>query len=1142
MSDYLSKFQEWLKVDQLESFEFNGISLEEWIITHLFTPEDSDSFSGKNFLFICKNQSSAFKHYNRFKDKSFLFYQPDYSPYEQFIVSDSDFSQYLDKLHKISNTKKTIIFTTFRSIFQKLPPKSFFQDSTFEIKQGETLRISDLKDMLHLIGFKESFNSSSNQTYCQKGEIFDIRVNDNSFYRLQFFDDEVEKIYNVDPLSFKSIKDLPLQNITLGSNLNSIYDKSLLTNLRENIPLPKTSFKNKLLTRNDLFSKLQNSELVENIHYLLPLFFKEQSNLLNYLPSYHLVFENFELSKSDYLYEHDLIKESYEISQSDISHDSIFPKPEELFDSLKVLNKKFVSINSLSMESTQGSLNQNKIYIDSKNLKEFLGLKGQYEKSDFINTLFDKIKNQKENLRKIYFTGKRFEEIKEFFENHDISITNLVHIKKDYEKSFVNSLNNSLYLSSKDIFYSKKTRKVSKKKQNIDFFAEQLSSLKAGDFIVHKNFGVGKFVQVTNLQNNNGSDFIEIEYKDKDKVYVPVYNLDLIQKYADANSSCTISDLKSKKFNLKKSKARLSAKKLAFDIIKLQAERNAHKGHAFSQPGSDYIEFENDFPYELTKDQASAVDEILTDMCSDKPMDRLVCGDVGFGKTEVAMRAAFKAIEDGKQVAVLVPTTILSLQHFMNFKERFKKFAVNIDYISRFKSTKESNEIFEKIQNANLDIIVGTHKLLSNKVKFNNLGLVIIDEEHRFGVAQKEKLKLLKASTDFLTLTATPIPRTLQLAFLGVKDVSLIQTPPPKRQSINTFMVRDDHLTIKNAIEKELKRNGQVFIIHNKVQDIEILVSKIRSLVPEAKIVYAHGQLNEKDLEKRIQSFFDKKFDILISTTIVESGIDIPTANTMIINNSHTFGLAQLHQLRGRIGRSTRKAFCYFLIPKSKKLSKVAEKRLEALQRYSDLGSGFALASSDLEIRGAGDILGAEQSGHIQNIGMELYSEMLNDAIQEIKGEKTSIEKFDIDVNLTFPSYISKNYIQDQNTRLKYYKKISNAQKDEVLNSLNEELIDIYGSVPEETQNLFNLIKIRNLLSHLPVTQIKINEKFISLKLNERFLSENPEKRNKIVNFFMSDLGKFQLKPNFLVRINTQQKSSEKSFDNLKSIFSTLLV
>ncbi len=835
------------------------------------------------------------------------------------------------------------------------------------------------------------------------------------------------------------------------------------------------------------------------------------------------------------------MKEAYDLSQEDISNDSIMPNISTLFNK-KLELKKSIKIEEFNNKTSQ-SLGDD-IFIESKNLRHLLDLKPQFTKSDFLEKLTFYIESNYHHFNDIYFMGESYQLFKEIFENRKISLSKLSFLESDYKESFYNSLNNSLYLSSSDIFNQKRKprNKTKRKKENIDFFAEQLTSLKPGDFIVHKSFGVGIYLGIKNLNNSDDSDFVEIEYKDKDKVYVPLYNLDLIQKYADANSSCTVSDLKSKKFNQKKSKARLAAKKLAFDIIKLQAERNAYKGYAYSPPGDEYSTFEDEFPFTLTKDQNTAIEDILSDMCQEKPMDRLVCGDVGFGKTEVSMRAAFKAIEDGKQVAVLVPTTILSLQHYMNFKERFKKFAVNIDFISRFKSTKETNEIFENLTSGKIDIVIGTHKLLSDKVKFKNLGLVVIDEEHRFGVAQKEKLKLLKANTDFLTLTATPIPRTLQLAFLGIKEVSLIQTPPPKRQSINTFMVRDDNQTIKNALEKELKRNGQIFVIHNRVQDIEILVSKIRSLVPQAKIVYAHGQLNEKDLEKRIQDFFDKKYDILVATTIVESGIDIPTANTMIINNSHSFGLAQLHQLRGRIGRSTRKAFCYFLIPKSKKLNKNAEKRLEALQRYSDIGSGFALASSDLEIRGAGDILGAEQSGHIQNIGMELYSEMLNDAIQELKGEKATLEKFDVEVNLSFPSYLSKNFIQDQNTRLKYYKKISNSRSDDQLNSLKDELIDIYGKLPEETVNLFNLISIRNLFNNLPVNSIKISEKSISMKLNEEYLKDNEEKRNKIVNFFMSDLSKFKLSPNFLVKISSKQENSSTALDNLRSIFSTLLV
>ncbi len=1144
MSAFLTKFHSWLEEKSNENFCFNGLDFSQWLATHVLSDQNENKSSRKKYLFIFKNQQNAYKAQQLLKNKSILFYVPEYSPYEQFIVSESDFSMYLDKISKLESCEHEYVFTTYRSLFQYLPPQSFFKSHALEIKKGDCLPINDLKELISEIGLKENFDSSQNQTFCQKGEIFDIRLNSNTIYRIQYFDDEVEFIYHVDPLTFKSDRENPIDKIEVGTNVNSIFNSDLIQNLRSALPVPKTTFRAKLQSRHEIFKKLNDQEIPENIHYFLPLFFKQKETLLDYLNDFELVFENFEIMKGDFSYEYDSLSEDFELTQNEIGNSSTLPHPNLLFSSNDYTPQRSVFINTLDLQNSIGPKMSHTINAQSKSLKNFLGLKGQYSKSEFFETLIEKIKSNLSSLESIVFSGDNYPAFKEIFENHQISLAKLRHLETEIPKSFITSLDNTLYLSSSDIFYKKKERKISKKKGSVDFFAEQLSSLKEGDFLVHKQFGVGKFLKVTTLSSNLGhdADYVEIEYKDRDKVYVPVYNLDLIQKYADANSNCSVSDLKSKKFSQSKSKARASVKKLAFDIIKLHAERQAFKGFVYSQPGSDYIDFEKAFPYDLTPDQASAVDEILSDMCSDKPMDRLICGDVGFGKTEVAMRAAFKAIEDGKQVAVLVPTTILSLQHYMNFKERFKDFAVSVDFISRFKGVKESNAILEKLENGTLDLIVGTHKLLSDKIKYKDLGLVIVDEEHRFGVAQKEKLKLLKANSDFLTLTATPIPRTLQLSFLGIKDVSLIQTPPPKRQSISTFMVREDDLTIKNAIEKELRRNGQVFVIHNKVQDIEILVNKIRSLAPGAKIVYAHGQLPEKELEKRIQDFYDKKFDILVATTIVESGIDIPTANTMIINNSHMFGLAQLHQLRGRIGRSDRKAFCYFIIPKHKKLSTGSEKRLEALQRYSDVGSGFALASSDLEIRGAGDILGAQQSGHIQSIGMELYSEMLNEAIQEIKGETSTIQKFNLDVSLSFPSYISKNYIQDQNTRLKYYKKISNSNNVENLDYLKDELKDIFGTIPQETLNLFNLIHIRNLFNHLGVTSIKVNEKNITMKFDEQYLKEHPDKQSIVVKYFMSNLTMFKLSPKFSVKIHMQQTNSDIAVKNLQTISSKLLV
>ena len=603
----------------------------------------------------------------------------------------------------------------------------------------------------------------------------------------------------------------------------------------------------------------------------------------------------------------------------------------------------------------------------------------------------------------------------------------------------------------------------------------------------------------------------------------------MVQKYADSSTKTKVANLKSNKFNQIKKRAKESAKKLAFDLLKIQAERENDQSHCFSPPDDLYREFELKFPFQETADQTTAIEDVLADMQRPKPMDRLICGDVGFGKTEVAMRATFKAVEDQMQVAIIVPTTVLALQHYHSFQKRFKDFPVEIDFLSRFKSPKAANEVMERAQLGQIDILIGTHKLLSNKLTFKNLGLLIIDEEQRFGVTHKEKLKAMKTSVDVLTLTATPIPRTLQLAFLGIRDLSLIQTAPPKRQSIKTYIIKHDDETVRKAIQNELKRGGQVFFVHNRVRDIQQVLEYIKELVPHVKVIIVHGQMAEKELERRMRDFYNHKYDLLLSTTIIESGIDIPSVNTMIINRTDTYGLAQLHQLRGRIGRSERKAYAYFLIPNNYQVSTLASQRLQALQTYADIGSGFSIASSDLELRGAGDILGAEQSGHIDAVGLEVYMELLKEAIAELRGSGQAPPR-DIEIQTPFSCFIPGSYISNAQERLKTYKRLSNTEGTDSLQAIKAELQDRFGIFPAELNQLFELLSIRLLLRPIGIEKVKVAGKVIELKFSEEYLNSKTEYRNQIVNFFVARPRKYKLSPHYSVTRVFQSEITPETF------------
>ncbi|MDC0255732.1 transcription-repair coupling factor, partial [Bacteriovoracales bacterium] len=768
------------------------------------------------------------------------------------------------------------------------------------------------------------------------------------------------------------------------------------------------------------------------------------------------------------------------------------------------------------------------------------------ERLKFIKESIKFIKEHFNKKGQIIFCYQSLESKKEFdflWEEETLnSPIPIAFFKGKLNEGFFYKTENTLILSEGDLFSSKKKKIKNITNKSVDLFAEQISTLKKGDFVIHGEHGVGKYLGLESLTVGGiNTDYLILQYAQNDKIYVPVYKMNLIQKHADGSNQVKVANLRNAKFQQLKTKAKKAAQELAFDLLELQAKRKMTKAFSFSPPDHNFKEFELAFPFSETPDQLQAIESVITEMQKDSPMDYLVCGDVGFGKTEVAMRASFKAVLNEKQVAILVPTTILAFQHFNSFSERFKNFPVNIELLSRFKNSKETKEIKESLSQGKVDIIIGTHKILSDSVKYKDLGLVIVDEEQRFGVAHKEKLKLIKTSVDFLTLTATPIPRTLQLAFLGLKDLSLIQTAPPKRQSIKTYLVKEDDKTLKSAIEKELRRGGQVFIVHNRVKDIEYYTQKIQELVPNSNIVYAHGQMKEKELESKMKDFYLGKYDILISTTIIESGIDIPNANTMIIDRADTFGLSQLHQLRGRIGRSDKKAYAYFIIPNEKVISATATKRLKALQTYADMGSGFSIASSDLEIRGAGDILGGSQSGHVEAVGLELYMELLKDAVNELQGrEKKS--KLDLEISTPFSSYIPSNYIKNDSERLKQYKKLSNCNSLVNLENNKTILEDIYGTFPQEVHNFFMTLECRILLQNLAMNSFKVGPRSILISFDEKILESNESLRNAIVTFFMARPKVYLFSPNFKITCSFKEELNPDTIIKFATLLSKQII
>ncbi|MEP7038985.1 MAG: transcription-repair coupling factor, partial [Acidobacteriota bacterium] len=596
-------------------------------------------------------------------------------------------------------------------------------------------------------------------------------------------------------------------------------------------------------------------------------------------------------------------------------------------------------------------------------------------------------------------------------------------------------------------------------------------------------------------------EFMLLVYAENAKLFVPVERLDLVSRYSSGEGVApTLDRLGGLGWQKTKAKAKRAMRDMADELLRLYAERKMVQGFAFSADTPWQKEFEDAFPYQLTVDQAAAIEDSKNDMQIAVPMDRLVVGDVGYGKTEVAMRAAFKAVMDGKQVAILTPTTILAYQHAETFKQRFAAFPVNIELLSRFRSPKEQKEVVAKAEKGEVDILIGTHRILSNDVKLPKIGLVVVDEEQRFGVAHKEKLKQLKKKVDVLTLSATPIPRTLNMSLLGMRDLSVIETPPRDRLAINTQVVQFSEGVIKSAIELELSRNGQIFFIHNRVETIESIAAHIQKIVPNARIAVGHGQMNEKALENIMLDFIDYKYDVLVATTIIENGIDIPRANTIIINRADNYGLSQLYQLRGRVGRSNRRAYAYLLIPGELELTPIARRRLSAIREFSDLGAGFRIAALDLELRGAGNILGGQQSGQLDALGFDLYTKMLERTIQELKGE-TVEDETSVSINLGVDVSIPQDYISETSQRLRTYKRISSADNEDVLRRIYEEIQDRYGKMPESVENLFEYARLRKLAEEMHIVSVDKTKDGFAVKLSENakiapeklmeFLAEN---------------------------------------------------
>ena len=944
-----------------------------------------------------------------------------------------------------------------------LPEPKNFKNSILELKIGNEYNIDNVVNLLMRLGYKKESQVLSQGEFSLRGDILDVFDKDADYpYRLEFFGDEIDGIRIFDTETQMSIENLERILVKPASDilLNEADYLRAQHNIEEIIKVNQDSLLKAYLE--EILVDIKNRQLHPDIRKFLSCFYEKEWTILDYLPKHTPIFFD------------DFQKIMERNAQFDLETATILT--EGLQNSKAFSNQHYFASSYQNFRNYKPATFFSNFHKGLGNLKfDYMYQFNQYPMQEFFSQ-FSLLKDEIERYKKAGATIvlqasslSGLQALHKKLQEYDIQIDyiNDKNIHKNVTQLIQGNLSQGfnfvdeklVLITEFEIFQKKVKRRV--RRQNISN-AERLkdyNELEKGDYVVHHIHGIGRYLGIETIEISGiHRDYITIQYQNSDRVSIPVDQIQLLSKYVASDGKIPkISKLNDGRFQKVKQKVQHQVEDIADDLIKLYAERSQLKGFSFSNDDEHQAEFDNDFPYVETDDQLRSITEIKKDMESQKPMDRLLVGDVGFGKTEVAMRAAFKAVNDNKQVAILVPTTVLAQQHYTNFKERFTNFAVNVDVLSRFRTKAEQKETLEKLEKGQIDIIIGTHRLLSVDVAFSDLGLLVIDEEQRFGVKHKEKLKELKKKVDVLTLTATPIPRTLHMSMLGIRDLSVIETPPTNRYPVQTYVLETNQTIIRDAVLRELDRGGQVYYLYNKVDTIEEKVSELRELIPEANIGFVHGQMSEIRLENTLIDFINGEYDVLVTTTIIETGVDIPNANTLFIENADHMGLSTLYQLRGRVGRSNRVAYAYFMYRPEKILTEVAEKRLEAIKGFTELGSGFKIAMRDLSIRGAGDILGASQSGFIDSVGFEMYSQLLEEAILKKQGKEQKRQKSNAEINLQIDAYLPGDYISDERQKIEIYKRIREIDSRVNYEDLQEELIDRFGEYPDVVAYLLEI-------------------------------------------------------------------------------------
>ena len=1001
-------------------------------------------------------------------------------PYDAFSPHQDLVSERLATLYEVQNGQCDVLIVPATTALVRMAPPSFLAAYTFFFKQGETLDEARLKSQLTLAGYTHVAQVMSPGEYSVRGGLIDLFPMGSVLpYRIDLFGDTIETIRTFDADTQRSL--YPVKEVRMLPGREFPMDEAARTAFRSRW---REVFEGDP-SKSAIYKDIGHGIASAGIEYYLPLFFEETATLFQYLPhdTTFALIGDIEGAITRFWSD---TQSRYKFLKADrerplLAPETLFLKDEDFFTLAKPFGRWIIKHEDAASELSAPLPN---IAVNRRVDDPLVNLRAYVLQTDKRVMICAESNGRRETLQ-------------QYFNEYDLTLAPcggyadfetasaklMLGVAPLHAGFELNAASGNLVFITETELYAGSGRRVGKKKQEgvtqVESMVRDLSELKIGDPVVHVSHGIGRYMGLISMDLGEGeTEFLHLEYAKDTKLYVPVSQLHVISRYSGASpEDAPLHALGSGQWEKAKRRAAQQIRDTAAELLNLYARRAIRQGHSFEYSAHDYEAFADSFGFEETPDQAAAINAVIKDMTGGKPMDRLICGDVGFGKTEVALRAAFVAVLGGKQVAILAPTTLLAEQHATTFADRFADWPVKIAELSRFRSTKEITQAIKGMADGTLDIVIGTHKLLSNDIQFSRLGLVIIDEEHRFGVRQKEALKALRAEVDVLTLTATPIPRTLGMALEGLRDFSIIATAPQKRLAIKTFVRNEGESVIREACLRELKRGGQVYFLHNEVETIQNRKAMLEALLPEARIAVAHGQMHERDLEKVMRDFVAQRFNILLCTTIIETGIDVPTANTIIMHRADKFGLAQLHQLRGRVGRSHHQAYAYLLVNDVQGLTKQANRRLEAIQQMEELGSGFYLAMHDLEIRGAGEVLGDNQSGEMHEIGFQLYSDMLNEAVRSLKNGKepdlAAPLSTTTEINLHVPALLPNDYCGDVHERLSLYKRFANCATPESIDDMQEELIDRFGKMPDPAKALIETHRLR--VAAKPIGIIKID-------------------------------------------------------------------